>query len=272
MTFNRALNSIRVAIVVLLALATLPLQAQFEIPEKPHDSIQRTQRVFDYIDLLRETDYDFLNDKLLRYDDTTSTQIVIAIIQSTQGEDIALLGAQWGEKWGVGRDNQDNGIFITLAYGDRTVDISTGYGIEGILTDRMAEKVINQRMIPEFKNGFYYHGLNRGVDGIMEVLEGSFVDTPEPEYNYDTVETFPFEIIIIVVFFFIFFIVALGLKIGGAGGSTGSLHDTITYSNSGRSSSSWGSSSSSSWSSGSSSSSSSFGGGSFGGGGASGSW
>lgn len=262
-----SLQNIRLVVALLFAMLSLQAHAQFEIPEKPIEAIQRTTRVYDYIDLLQEAEFDNLNSKLLRYDDSTSTQIVVAIIESTQGEDISLLGAQWGEKWGIGREGQDNGIFITLAYGDRTVDINTGYGIEGILTDRMAEKVINQRMIPEFKLGSYYLGLNRGVDGIIEVLKGEFQE--QQEFNYESDE-FPVQTIVIIVSIFMFIVIILGLGLGAKGGSTGSLHDTITYSNSGRSTGSWGSSGSS-WSSGSSSSSS-FGGGSFGGGGASGSW
>lgn len=244
--------------------------AQFEIPEKPDDATQRSVRVYDYIDLLSEADYQYLNEKLLRYADTTSTQIVIAIIKSTQGEDISLLGAKWGEKWGVGQDGKDNGIFITLAHGDREIDINTGYGIEGILTDRMAEKVINQRMIPEFKLGYFYQGLNRGVDGIIQVLAGEFQETKVVEPNSDNVEL---VVILVLAFFFVFLMIIIGLSIKGGGGSssTGSLSDVVTYSNVGTTTSSYSSSSSSSsWSSGSSGSS--FGGGSFGGGGASGSW
>ena len=96
------------------------------------------------------------------------------IIPSTKGEDISFLGAKWGQKWGIGQKGKDNGILITLATQDRKVDINTGYGIETIITDRMAEQVINRIMIPQFKRGDYYAGLDQGSDAIFQMLQGKY--------------------------------------------------------------------------------------------------
>jgi len=121
--------------------------AQFDIPEVP----SKQTSVYDYANLLNSGQKSALENKLVRYSDTTSTQIVVVIIPSTKGEDISFLGAKWGQKWGIGQEGKDNGILITLATEDRKVDINTGYGIETIITDRMAEQVINRVMIPQFK-------------------------------------------------------------------------------------------------------------------------
>ena len=94
----------------------------------------------DYIDLLSSSQQNALESKLLRYADTTSTQIVIAIISTSKGEDLSLLGAKWGQSWGVGQAEKDNGIFIILAKDDRKIDINTGYGIEYRMSDRDAER------------------------------------------------------------------------------------------------------------------------------------
>lgn len=111
---------------------------------------------------------------MVKYSDTTSTQMVVAIIGSTKGEDISMLGAKWGQEWGIGQAKEDNGLLILLAKDDRHVDINTGYGIETIITDRMAEQVVNRIMIPQFKNGNYYAGLNAGTDALAQMLLGEY--------------------------------------------------------------------------------------------------
>ena len=95
---------------------------QFTIPEKP----QKETSVYDYVNLLPPSQSNALEQKLVRYSDSTSTQIVIAIISSTEGEEINFLGAQWGQKWGIGQADKDNGVLILLARDDRRIAINTG--------------------------------------------------------------------------------------------------------------------------------------------------
>ena len=146
------------------------VSAQYEIPPKP----EKQTSLYDYIDLLTPSQKSALESKLVRYADSTSTQIVCIIIGSTNGEDISMLGAEWGQKWGIGQKGEDNGIVITLAKDDRKVDINTGYGIEYRITDLMSERIINRIMIPEFKEGNYYEGLDKGSDAIFAALKGEF--------------------------------------------------------------------------------------------------
>ena len=105
--------------------------AQFTIPEIPKEQTS----VYDYISLLSATEKRALENKLIKYSDTTSTQIVVAIISSTNGENINYLGAQWGQKWGIGQAKEDNGVLILLARDDKKIAINTGYGVEHLLTD-----------------------------------------------------------------------------------------------------------------------------------------
>ncbi len=251
---------------------TISSYAQFNIPPKPPQEEQTA--VYDYINLLNSRQQNALKQKLLGYADTTSTQIVIAIISTTQGEDISFLGAQWGHAWGIGQADKDNGIFILLAKDDRKVDINTGYGIEHLISDRDAEKIINRIMIPQFKSGNFYEGLDQATDAMFAYLNGAY--TEDRDFS---VKEFPVELIIILVFIILF--IALSSKKngrGGNGGGGGSLLDVIILSNMGRTGG-WGSGSSSGggWSSGGGSFGGGsfgggFGGGGFGGGGASGGW
>ena len=96
------------------------LSAQFEIPKKPKF---QTSVYDDYIQLLTPSEKKNLERKLIQYSDTTSTQIVVAIISSTDGENINYLGAQWAHSWGIGQEKEDNGIFILLAKDDRKIVI-----------------------------------------------------------------------------------------------------------------------------------------------------
>jgi uncharacterized protein len=246
--------------------------AQYDIPDKPKF---QTSVYDDEIKLLSASQKNNLEEKLIRYSDTTSTQIVIAIISSTKGEYINYLGAQWGEKWGIGDADKDNGVFILLAKDDRKINISTGKGVEHLLTDAMSKRIINNDIIPYFKRNDYYGGLNRATDAIFEVLKGEYQGTRENESA-----EFPFEVFIFLIFIFIIFVIAISKSRGGGkGGNRGnrsgsrSLLDAIILSNMGRGSYSRGSSSGGfGSSSGGGGFGGGFGGGSFGGGGASGGW
>ncbi|NER14895.1 TPM domain-containing protein [Leptobacterium flavescens] len=245
---------------------------QYEIPQKPSEQTS----VYDYIDLLNESREARLKEKLLRYSDTTSTQIVVAIISSTKGENINYLGAQWGHKWGIGQAKEDNGVLILLAKDDRKIAISTGYGVEHLLTDALSKRIIDTEIIPEFKRNDYYAGLDRGADAIFKVLQGEY----QGSGRNNKVSLKPFLAIIpFMIFIFIAILIALFRGRGkggngrGGGRSTGSLLDVIILSNLGRGG--YGGSSSGGGFGGGFGGggfSGGFGGGGFGGGGASGGW
>lgn len=248
--------------------------AQFDIPKKPKFQTS----VYDYSSLLSESQKSNLEGKLVKYSDTTSTQIVIAIINSTNGENINYLGAQWGEEWGIGQEKEDNGILVLLAKNDRKIGINTGYGVEHLLTDAMSKRIIERDIIPYFKKGDYYGGLNRGSDAIFEVLTGEYKGSRKS--NSD----FPVGLIFILIFVFIIILISISKNRRGGGGNRGNrstgadILEAIILSNMGRGSyrrgsSGWGGSSGGGgWSSGSGGFGGGFGGGSFGGGGASGGW
>ena len=141
-----------------------------------------------------------------------------------------MLGAKWGQKWGVGQKGEDNGILITLAKDDRMVDINTGYGIEYRITDMMSKRIIDRIMIPEFKTDNYYAGLDKGSDAIFAALKGEFKE--DRDFGDKESGLIPFLII------FIFFIILISLfrKGGGKGGGRrgGSLLDILILSSMGR--------------------------------------
>lgn len=243
----------------------------FKIPEKP--SFQTS--VYDYVNLLTKEQKASLESKLVRYSDTTSTQIVVAIIASTEGENIAYLAANWGEKWGIGDAAKDNGILILLAKDDRKITIQSGKGVEEFLTDFQSKRIIDKVIIPEFKKGDFYSGLNLGSDYIFRTLQGEFKGTRKNEE-----EKFPIG----VIFFIIIVIIIIILSSKGNNNNGGikyrtqspleTIFDTIILTNAGRRSGGFGGGfgGGSSGGGGFGGFGGGFGGGSFGGGGASGGW
>lgn len=243
--------------------------SQFDIPKKP--SFQTS--VYDYADILNETEEELLKQKLIRYSDTTSSQIVIITIEDLKGEDIGILTPKWGHEWGIGQEKEDNGIIILLAKNDRKIWISPGYGLEHKLTAGINGELIRTVILPEFKKGNYYLGLDKGTSAIFEVIKGTYKGTRKSNEN----NTGP------MIVFFIFFIILLIIIFknknnrnnGGSGGFGGGrgpdLLDVIILSNLGRSGGGFGSGSSGGGF-GSGGFGGGFGGGGFSGGGAGGDW
>ena len=262
------------ALILIAFLCTVNLFSQgFQIPEKPEFQTS----VYDYVNLLSGGQKSSLESKLVQYSDTTSTQIVVAIINSTEGENINYLAANWGEKWGIGQAKEDNGVLILLANGDRKISIQAGKGTEHLLTDFASKRIIEREIIPEFKRGDYYAGLNKGADAVFKTLNGEYNGSRKRESNDFGIA--PIIFFIIVIIFFI--LISRGNRGNRGGGRryrkrdvAGSILETIILSNAGRGGFGSGGfgGGSSGGGFGSGGFGGGFGGGSFGGGGASGGW
>ena len=267
---NTLKNIIAVLFISMFSSLITEVQAQFDIPPIPETQTS----VYDYVNLLSESKKSNLEQKLIRYSDTTSTQIVVAIISTTKGENIGLLTPKWAHEWGIGQAKEDNGVFILLARDDRKIWISQGYGVEDRLTAGITGTIVRNVIIPEFKRGDYFAGLDKGSDAIFEVLTGAYQSEPRQRSSE---EFLPIIIFILLFIIFIVFVIAISQKRGGGKGGGGkkrkgmSILDAIILSNMGRGS--YGRSSGSSGGSfGGGGFSGGFGGGGFSGGGAGGSW
>ena len=121
--------------------------SQFQIPKKPDFQTS----VYDYAKLLSDTEKSQLEKKLIKYSDSTTSQIVVVIVETINGEDIGILAPKWGHEWGVGQAKEDNGIFILLAKQERKIWIAPGYGVEDRLVAGINGEIIRNIIIPEFK-------------------------------------------------------------------------------------------------------------------------
>ena len=121
-----------------------------------------------------------LDEKLKAFDDQTSSQIVVAVfpaLPSASLEDFTVRAAQ---AWRVGRKKLDNGVVLFVFVKDRKVRIETGYGLEGALPDATAHRIIDERIVPAFRNNDYAGGLEAGIDAIMAATRGEYTAAPAP--------------------------------------------------------------------------------------------
>ncbi|MCY7311135.1 MAG: TPM domain-containing protein [Chitinophagaceae bacterium] len=215
--------------------------------------------VNDYTNTLTVQQKEALEAKLYQYDDSTSNQITVVIVESTDNYSVEDAAIELGRKWGVGSKEFNNGVVILVAKGDRKVTIQAGYGLEGAISDLVAKSIIDNEVTPNFKEGNYYRGLDEATDNIIKAAEGRY----KAPTNYGnkkkkgvSISTIIFIIIILIVIF------------SGAGPGGGTYVSRGGFGG-------WSGGSGRGWSGGGGSSGGGFGGfggGSFGGGGASGSW
>lgn len=190
--------------------------AQYTIPEKPE--IQTS--VYDYAKVLSETEKAQLEEKLVRYSDSTSTQIVIVTIESLKGEDVSQLATNWAQTWGIGQAKEDNGVIILLAKAEKKIAINPGYGLEDRLTAGTGGEIIRNSIIPEFKAGSYFNGLDKGTTAIIDVFKGKYKATRKQNKG-EKFPILPFIVIIVIVLILFSRNKKGGGNSGGSGGFGG---------------------------------------------------
>ncbi|AOC93860.1 hypothetical protein BB050_00715 [Flavobacterium anhuiense] len=207
--------------------------AQFTIPEIP----SKQTSVYDYANLLSDSEKTQLEEKLIRYSDSTTTQIVVITIESLKGEDVSQLATNWGQKWGIGGTaKDDNGVVILVAKSERRIAINPGYGLEDRLTAAIGGQIIDYIIVPEFKAGSYYRGLDKGADALFDVFKGKYKGERKQTKKGQDFPILPFIVIVVIV------LILLSRNKRGGGGNSGnnggggpSLLDVIILSNLGRS-------------------------------------
>jgi uncharacterized protein len=167
------LRKIKYITLVLISFLSINSFAQ-NFPERSNPP----RIVNDYTNFLSKAESNALENKLVQFNYETSTQVAIVIVPSLDGYDIASYAFALGEKWGIGQKGKNNGILIVVkpkyqsSKGD--VTIATGYGIEGAVPDAIAKRIIENEIIPYFKQGMFYKGLDEATNRIMELTRGEY--------------------------------------------------------------------------------------------------
>ena len=172
-------------------------------------------RVVDGARLLSAAKEQELSARLEALERDTTDQLVVVTVASLQGHEIENYGYQLGRAWGIGRQDKDNGVLLIIAPDEKKVRIEVGYGLEPVLTDAMSTLIIQNAILPSFRQGYYERGITQGVAAIEEqlrldptearaVAEAAAVDRPRAKA--------PVAIAIVIALVFGFLVLAI---IGG---------------------------------------------------------
>ncbi len=250
----------------IFCLLSFCLQAQ--IPARPDPP----RLVNDFAQVLTDMQRKELEQRLVAFNDTTSNQVVVVTVSTLDGYDRAQFAYEIGEKWGVGQEKSDNGVVILIK--PKTENergeafIAPGYGLEGVLPDAICRRIVDEHMIPHFRNNDYYGGIVAALDIVLPLANGEYSEALENNGRLAGI------VVLLIILFVVILLIVIskngprnlnsgnrggdfwtGMMIGGMLGGSGRSHGG-----------SWGGFSGGGGGFGG------FGGGSFGGGGAGGSW
>lgn len=242
--------------------------------------------VLDQAAIIPDADEAALAQKLSAYNAQTGRAVIVATVNSLDGQDIESYGAALGHEWGVGGKSTDQGLILLVAPNERKVRIEVGYGLEEYMPDVLAGRIITGVITPRFKAGDYAGGISAGVDQILAQLnrdpadakaiaEAAKAGAREERSGGSTIGSAIFWVVLIVVMISIFGRRKRGFAQRSSGIDPGIVLWGLSEiargaSHSNRSSGGWGSGGGSDWGGGGGFGG--FGGGDFGGGGASGDW
>jgi uncharacterized protein len=209
-----------------LVLATLLIAFQFaysslnaqDIPDKPVPP----RLVNDMAGMLSRQEVSALEQKLVAFDDSTSTQIAVVTVQTLDGYDIVDYADRLAQKWGIGQAGRDNGVLVLVkpktsdSRGEVTIRVA--YGLEGVIPDLTAAEIIDREILPAFSNEDYYGGLDRATTTIMSLSRGEFTADQYGQTGSETGSEGSSGIIAIIIVIII--IIILSRK-GGRGGGKG---------------------------------------------------
>jgi len=175
--------------------------------------------VTDYTNTLSDGDKQQLENKLVAFDDSTSTQIAVVIIKSVGEYDINEYGQKLGRAWGIGQQGKNNGILVLVAMGDRKVTIQTGYGAEGAVPDVITHEIIQNDITPHFKQQDYFGGLSTATDDLMKYMKGEYKSAQKPQStDGDDDGSIGSGIIVLIIIVVVILIVVFRGRGGGGGG------------------------------------------------------
>ena len=197
-------------LILLLALAgawlAAPLAAQPQFPEL-------TGRVVDTADILPPEAEARLTAKLAALEAQSQRQLVVATVPDLQGYDISDYGYQLGRAWGLGDATRNDGALLLVAPNDRKVRIEVGYGLEGYLTDGLSSLIIQNQILPAFRNGEFPGGIEAGADAIIAQLqlppEEAAKIAAKAGKARESDSGFPFGVLIWLAFLFFFIVLPM---------------------------------------------------------------
>jgi uncharacterized protein len=162
----------------LAALATLALlltgMALAEVAVPP-----LTARVTDLTGTLTEAQRSALESRLVAFEAQKGSQIAVLVLPTTAPEEIEQYSIRVAEAWKLGRKGVDDGVLFLVAKDDRRLRLEVGYGLEGVLPDAIANRIIQDTVLPYLRSGDYYGGISAGVERVIGVVNGEPLPAPQ---------------------------------------------------------------------------------------------
>lgn len=202
---NRHLYFLRLFLSLFLGIKALSAQ---DIPTSPDKYVP----LHDYAKVLKQDDFKALTQKLILYEDSTSTQIIIVVMDTLSYPDIVAYGHKMFQEWKIGQKGVDNGLLLLVALKNRKIRLEVGYGLEAKLPDTYCDDLIKNKMGPRFREGKYYEALDTVVSLVIKKLGEEFkalehrvtIDEPIPQPKYKAEsfsksEIFAFTILLVVI-------------------------------------------------------------------------
>lgn len=170
-----SLKACLLALCTMLLLASGSLRAELvAVPALQH-------RVTDLTQTLTPEQQSQLEAKLAGFEQQKGSQIAVLMIASTKPEEIEQYSIRVVDAWKLGREKPDDGVLVLVAKDDRKMRIEVGYGLEGAIPDLIAKRIITEIMVPSFRQGDFYGGINNAVEQLMRLISGE--NLPEPAHS-----------------------------------------------------------------------------------------
>ena len=154
-----------------------------------------------------------LEERLVEFQKANGSALVVVAVKSLGGGEIGDFAVKLFEQWGIGEKGKDNGVLLLAAIEDRKVRIEPGYGFEGALPDAKCGRILDEHVIPRFKEGQYAQGLVDGAEVLLKVMGGE--DLPEAAAGEGSALA---GVIFLIFFALIFFLIVRAAIKGGKGG------------------------------------------------------
>ncbi|MBI3480430.1 MAG: TPM domain-containing protein [Nitrosomonadales bacterium] len=144
-----------------------------------------------------------LESRLAAFEKNKGAQLALLIVPTTQPESIEQFGIRVVEAWKLGRKGVDDGALLIVAKDDRALRIEVGYGLEGVLNDATANRIIEEIIVPRFKRGEFYSGIETGLAAMMQVVNGEPLPPPRRaaasgKYDIESLLFIGFGLVVVV--------------------------------------------------------------------------
>lgn len=161
-------------------------------------------RVTDLTGTLTAQQQSALEQKLAAFESAKGSQLAVLIVPTTEPEAIEPYSIRVVEQWKLGRSKVDDGALLIIAKNDHRVRIEVGRGLEGVLTDAMSNRIIDETIRPDFRQGYFYAGIDAGLGQMMKLIQGESLPPPPHDWQSGRHRGSPNSLVLL------FFAVAIG--------------------------------------------------------------